>query len=359
MEMRNSPVRWAILLGATAVAIYLCAAVLRPFLDVIAWSIVLVITFYPLHRRVLRRTRHGSFSAFISSFLAVLTILVPVLLVTALLVREVADLKNLLQERLDHTQGLTGLAPVRQVLEWLNQRFGLDIGKLSQSISQHASQITQVAAKYSVAFAGSITNLIISFVFTIFTVFYLFRDGDRLVARIPDLLPFDRLQSETLIRRTREVIEGSIYGVLVIALIQGALGTAAFIVLAVPSPVLWGVVMAVASLIPVLGTASVWAPCAIYLLLIGSWGKAVGLAIFGAFVISSVDNFIRPKLVGERVRLNELVMFFSVLGGLQVFGVLGIVLGPVLFAVTGSLIEVLRQIEPASRSAPSTVDKPG
>jgi predicted PurR-regulated permease PerM len=145
----------------------------------------------------------------------------------------------------------------------------------------------------------------------------------------------------------------------VITLIQGTLGTVSFIVLGVPSPVLWGVVMAVASLIPLLGAASVWVPCAIYLLVIGSWGKAIILSAFGAVVISSVDNFLRPKLVGEKVKLNELVMFFSVLGGLQVFGVLGIVLGPVLFAVTGSLIEVLRQTETASRPTSSAVDKRG
>jgi predicted PurR-regulated permease PerM len=107
----------------------------------------------------------------------------------------------------------------------------------------------------------------------------------------------------------------------------------------------------VASLIPMLGAATVWAPCAIYLAVTGSWGKAIILAAFGGLVISSVDNFLRPKLVGERVRLNELVMFFSVLGGLQVFGVLGIVLGPVLFAITGALIQAFRHIELGSKAS--------
>jgi predicted PurR-regulated permease PerM len=93
------------------------------------------------------------------------------------------------------------------------------------------------------------------------------------------------------------------------------------------------------------GTASVWIPGAGYLLLTGHWGKATILGAFGALVISSVDNFLRPKLVGDRVRLNELVMFFSVLGGLDVFGVLGIVAGPVVFAITGSLLDALRQVE--------------
>jgi predicted PurR-regulated permease PerM len=333
--------------------------VLRPFFDVIAWSIVIVITFHPIHQRLLNRTGHPSLSAFLSTILVVLTILVPLLLVTALVVGELADLRNALQERLKDATNIGVIAPIRHVMEWLNERFGLDIEKVLQTISQHASGITQVAAKYSLAFAGNVTNLIVSFVFTVFTTFFLFRDGERLVARIPDLLPFERLQSESLIRRTREVIDGSIYGVLVIALAQGALGGLALFVLSVPSPVLWGLVMSVTSVIPMLGAAAVWAPCTIYLVIIGSWRKAIILAAFGALVISSIDNFLRPKLVGERVRLNELVMFFSVLGGLQVFGVLGIVLGPVLFAITGSLIQAYRHIErTADFKAPASNDAP-
>jgi predicted PurR-regulated permease PerM len=343
--MRKSPLRWAILLGITAVAIYLCAQVLRPFLDVIAWSIVLVITFHPIHQRLLHHTKQQSLSAFLSTALVVLTILVPLLLVAALVVDEVVDLRNVLQERFKGGVDISDIAPIQHFMEWLDQRFGLETRRVLQTISQHASEITQVAAKYSLAFAGNITNLIVSSVFTIFAMFFLFRDGARLVARIPSLLPFERLQSESLIRRTREVIDGSIHGVLVIALIQGTLGAILFSALKVPSPVLWGLVMTVASLIPVFGAAAVWVPCTIYLVVIGSWGKAIILAALGALVISSVDNFLRPKLVGERVRLNELVMFFSVLGGLQVFGVLGIVLGPVLFAITGSLIEAFRDIE--------------
>jgi predicted PurR-regulated permease PerM len=167
--------------------------------------------------------------------------------------------------------------------------------------------------------------------------------------KIPDLLPLERSQSEGLLRRVRDVIDGSIYGVLVVALIQGGLGGLTFWILGIPSPVLWGLVMAVASMIPLLGTASVWVPGALYLLLTGSWGKAIILAAFGGLVISSIDNFLRPKLVGDRIRLSELVMFFSVLGGLQLFGVLGIVVGPVIFAIAGSLSDTLRGVEADQR----------
>jgi predicted PurR-regulated permease PerM len=343
--MKKHPLKWALLIGVTAAALYLCGLVLWPFLDVIAWSIVLVITFYPAHQHLLAKTRKPALSALLSSLLVVLTILVPMLLATALIVNEVADLRNFLQARFKDGFDLREIGPVRQILEWLEQRAGVSMGSVADTVSQHASELTQITAKYSLTFARNITNVIVSFAFTIFTVFFLFRDGERLVAAIPGLLPLGTAQGEALIRRTRDVIYGSIYGVLVIAVIQGSLGALAFAILRVPSPVLWGLVMSVTSLIPMLGAASVWVPVSIYLLVSGNWGRAIAMAAFGGLVISSVDNFIRPKLVGQRVQLSVLVMFFSVLGGLRVFGLVGIVLGPVLFAITGSLLEALRNAE--------------
>jgi predicted PurR-regulated permease PerM len=148
------------------------------------------------------------------------------------------------------------------------------------------------------------------------------------------------------------VIAASVYGVLVIAVIQGILGGLAFWALGLPSPLLWGVVMIFLSMIPMAGSFVVWVPAAGYLGLSGHWGKALILAVWGTFVIGTVDNFLRPKLVGERTKLHELFIFFSVLGGLQVFGVIGLVLGPVIVAVTIALLDVLRQSDDPTREHP-------
>jgi predicted PurR-regulated permease PerM len=116
-----------------------------------------------------------------------------------------------------------------------------------------------------------------------------------------------------------------------------------FLILGLPSPLLWGVVMFLMSMIPMAGAFIVWVPAALYLLLTGSYVKALVLVVWGVVVIGSIDNFLSPRLVGRRARLHELLIFFSVLGGLQVFGVLGLVIGPVLAAITLALIEVVRQ----------------
>ena len=134
------------------------------------------------------------------------------------------------------------------------------------------------------------------------------------------MLPLERAQANEIFERTRDVIGASVYGVLVIATIQGMLGALAFWVLGLPSPLLWGVVMLFLSMIPMAGSFIVWVPAAIYLAVTGAWLKAVLLTVWGLLVIGTVDNFLRPKLVGERTHLHELLIFFSVLGGLQVFG---------------------------------------
>jgi len=354
MKLPNSPLKWAILLAATTIVIVLCWLMLRPFVDVIAWSIVLVIAFYPVHQHLATRTGRPSLSALLSCLLVVLTILIPVLVVSAVVVSESLNLRDSLLSKFNDGFDVNGVELLGVVMDWVSRFLKLDLTKVGEWIRQHASDLAQMAGRYSLTFAGNVSSLIVSFCFTVFTMFFLFRDGAHMVAHIPDLLPLERSESEALIKRIRDVIDGSIYGVLVIALIQGGLGGLMFWFLAIPSPVMWGLVMAVASLIPLFGTASVWIPGAGYLLLTGNWGKAIILAAFGAVVISSVDNFLRPKLVGDRVKLNELVMFFSVLGGLDVFGLLGIVAGPVVFAIAGTLLDTLRQVETVRDEARQT-----
>ncbi len=139
------------------------------------------------------------------------------------------------------------------------------------------------------------------------------------------------------------MIYASVYGVFVIAVLQGLLCALMFWMLGIPSAVLWGVVTVLTSVLPLVGSAAVWVPGTIYLLATGRWPQAIVLAVWGAVVIGSVDNFLRPKLVGGQVGLSELVMFFSLLGGMQLFGLLGIVLGPVLFAIAGSIFTALSE----------------
>lgn len=345
-------VKWTIFFGAAALIVYLCALVLSPFLQVIGWSAVLAIAFFPIHQRLVRLTGRVTLSAIICSILVVVVILIPLLLLTALAVDQFITLKGYLDERFSEGFSLTAIGPLRPLYDWVTARFDLAQGEIEDWITDHGSEIGRTMAEYSLSIATGLTNLIVSFVFIIFATFLLFRQGEPIVRRIPELLPFESTRSQAMLSRIQDVIYASVYGVLVIALLQGALCAFMFWILGVPSAALWGMVTILTSVLPVVGAAAVWVPGTIYLVFAGSWGKAIVLAIWGTLVISGVDNFLRPRLVGGRVGLSELVMFFALLGGLRVFGVLGIVLGPVLFAIAASILDVLAEGEAALSDSP-------
>jgi predicted PurR-regulated permease PerM len=198
---------------------------------------------------------------------------------------------------------------------------------------------SQLILGFSLSLASNIVSAIIQAFFVLFTMYYLFRDGDKIVARLPSALPLSRAQSETIITRTKEVVSASVYGVVVIAGLQGFLGGVMFWILGIPSALLWAVLMGFICMIPVLGSFLVWVPLSIYLMVTGHWTKALLLLVWGGLVISTVDNFLRPRLIRNHTRLHELFVFFSVLGGISVFGLLGIVLGPVVLAITLGLLQ--------------------
>jgi len=333
--------KWAIFVAAAAFVGYLCVLILKPFLDVLAWAAVLAITFHPWFEALVRKTGRSTLSALLCSVLVVIAFLIPVLTVGGLALTQLLSLIDSFQQTFMNDTGVDTTTTWGRAYAWLAGWSGLDANAVVPWIRRHGSEVARVAAQYSLTIAASVSGAVVSVVFIIFAMFLLFRDGSRLVSAIPGLLPFERAHSEALLIRVREVIHGSVYGIVVIAVIQGALCGGMFWLLGVPSAALWGTVTVLMSVLPVFGSAVVWVPGAIYLASTGHWPQAAVLAVWGTFAISGVDNFLRPRLVGERVGLSEITMFFALLGGLQAFGLLGIVLGPVVFAIAGAVIEML------------------
>ena len=348
--MKTLQARWIALLVVTAFALYLCWQMLLPFVEVLLWAVVLVIVFFPVHRRIEARLKSPGWSAVLSCLLVIVTILVPLTLVTLMVVREATEAAKYLQQNaatlLDPNSPVTG--PLRR---WLEQY--VDINQLlsPEKLAERVQGMGGQIANRTIGYVSGLLGLIVEVFFVIFTMYYLFRDGDRLRHALYSVLPLEKRRAREIFERTRDVISASVYGVLAIAAIQGVLGGLGFWALGLRSPLLWGVVMLFLSMIPMLGSFIVWVPAAIYLAATGYYWKAALLAVWGGVVIGSVDNFLRPKLVGEKTRLHELLIFFSVLGGLQVFGVLGIVLGPVVVAITLALLEVFRRLERESGEA--------
>jgi predicted PurR-regulated permease PerM len=191
---------------------------------------------------------------------------------------------------------------------------------------------------------GGVVSMAVQLALIVFAMFYLFKDARLMRTRLYELVPVENRRIREFFVRTRDVIIACTYGTLLVSVIQGSLGGLAFWALGLPSPVLWGVVMVFASIIPTLGAFIVWIPAAVYLAVNGHGWQAVALTLWGSIVIGLADNLLRPILIGNRARMHELLVFFGVLGGLELFGVLGLFIGPVIFAITLSLVEALREV---------------
>jgi predicted PurR-regulated permease PerM len=314
---------------------------LRPFIGVLAWAVVLVIVFYPVHQRLALRFKRPGLSALISCILVVLLAVLPLTVLTIAIAEELAKVIPNLPAQISQLMNPQA-SPFGRAAEWIQYRFGVDPLRSQEFMVSQLQRVSGFMLGFSLSVAGNIVSGIVKAFFVIFTMYYLFRDGDKILDNLPAAMPLSRPQSEAIINRTREVVNASVYGVVSIAALQGLLGGIAFWVLGIPSPLLWAVLMTFICMIPILGSFLVWVPLSIYLIAQGHWTKAILLILWGGLVVSTIDNFLRPKWIKNQTRLHELFVFFSVLGGISVFGLLGIVLGPVVLAITLGLLQTFR-----------------
>jgi len=332
---------WAII---GAILVILCYLVIRPFLEVILWTVLLAIFFRRLYWEINERLRNKNLSALISAVLVTCLVVVPLWLLLSALVGQLSQFVDALRKG-GLTSDLDSLLKSNRVrcsaYDWLDARFGMDrIASLARSNLQRIADyvLNRVGSAVQWLF-GSILDAFL----VLISLFFFFRDWDLIVAKLKALIPLPGEEVDWVFRRTRDVIHASIYGRGVTAMAQGTLSGLAFWVLGLQGALLWGAVTAVISLIPMLGPFVIWIPAAIYLALKGSIIKSLLLVIWGAAVVGLVDNFLYPTLVGSRTRMHTLLILFTILGGIQAFGVIGIFLGPLVFALGLSLLERFSQ----------------
>ena len=332
--------RWLSLLAITLIALYLCWLIIAPFMDVILWAAVLAIIALPYHRKLRDRGLGPNTAAVVSTIGVCLVIIIPVALVVAAMATQIPN-KDQIMGWFDQLKEI--IAPGSRVYRIVDPYYDLDRFQDPATLKSYVSPYTQKALQITLGIVYSLLGSGVSITFALFTLFYLLRDNHKIGAAIANALPLKKEQSKHVFHRCDEIIQASVQGVLFISAIQGAMGAAAYWVLGVPGFILWGVVMFVTSMIPALGAVVAWVPIAIFLAATGHWWKALILAVWGGAIIGSVDNFLRPRLVGSKTGMHDLVIFFSVLGGLQVFGILGLFVGLVVVAVAVAIFEVFRQ----------------
>ena len=323
--------------GALLLLGYLVYEITAPFLVPLAWSAVLAIFFYPLHEKVLRRLKPTR-AALVSTLAVTFLLIVPALLVLFYTSKQAIDAAGKAQVLL---QAPDKALPTH-MLDWLKSQLPESLQDVD--ISDQLKQGAETAARYLAARLGGLVRNLFTFFLDLFVVifalFFMFRDGDEVVRAIKHLVPFDHAIQEDMVRESQELIFASVAVGLLIAAIQGALGGLAFAIVGVGAGIFWGVLMGFFSLLPVVGSALIWLPAAIWLAITGHVWKGLIIAAICGGVSTVADNIVRPLLLRNRTHLNELLLFISVLGGIEVFGLLGLVAGPTIVAAAMGVFRV-------------------
>ncbi|RPJ08334.1 MAG: AI-2E family transporter [Deltaproteobacteria bacterium] len=340
----------------TFLCFYLLYQILSPFLTAILWAILLAMVFYPLYDKVRKFMRKKELlSALAMTVLVVLVIILPSSLLMISLANEAVDAYHRLDEMMKTGQLQAYFEEIaeRPVLNWIwssvRQYFteaGVDPAGF---LLKNLKQISTFLFNQTSTVLKGISTFVAGFFFTLLSLYYLFKDGDHLFKKFKEMIPIPSKERNLLIRRFRDMVHATIYGGILIAILQGVLGGLAFWFLGIHSPVLWGTAMAFLSFIPIGGTALIWAPATLLLFLQGDFLRGLILLVVGVFGISMVDNLLRPHFISARTNIHPLLLFFAVLGGIQAFGLIGIVVGPLIATLCITLIEIYIQ---AGRFAP-------
>lgn len=350
LEKRASKIFLAVL---AAVAVYLCYLIAKPFLSAIIAALVIAIVFFPLYAKIHRLIGNRNTAAALSTFLVLVIVLVPAAVLGVAVSKELTESYQSLSKQSVYSGSAS--PDISQLLDRSLQAIGRYVDLSGFDARATLLRWLEQASRYLVGVGAAAVSNVFSFavnlVVIFITLFFLFREGSRLRMRAAGLLPLNTEQVERLFTTINNTVVANVYGGLAVAAAQGFLTGLAFWVLSVPSSIMWGVLTAVASLVPVVGSAMIWAPAGIALMVGGHWSKALILLIWGAAVVGQVDTVVRPYVIGKQVRVNTLLLFFSLLGGIRAFGFMGLFIGPVVLSVTVAVFAMLEEMNSAQPSS--------
>jgi predicted PurR-regulated permease PerM len=311
--------------------------VLRPFAGALLWGVVFAIVFAPVYRRLEHWMRgRASLAAIVTELIVVVMLILPLLFVTSALIGEVTGLYQGIQSGsvspsryLEH---LFSVAPpwVLDVLE----HFGISsLVEVQARASSAVVRASQLLAPRVLNLGHNILGFTLALFVMLYVLFFLLREGGSLAAHIREAIPMRAERVDALFARFAAVVRATVKSNLTIAVLQGAFGALIFMLLGIRSPILWGALMAILSLLPLVGAILVWLPTALYLVMTGSTWQGAILIVYGVLVIGLVDNVVRPLMVGKDARMPDYLVLLSTLGGISVFGVNGFIIGPLIAAL--------------------------
>jgi predicted PurR-regulated permease PerM len=330
-------------LVVAAVLGYALLLIFAPFLGPMTWAAFLAFLLYPLNLRLRRRLRGRAPAAGVLTFLAPIVILLPL---SALSLDFVAQISTLLQKvqksaaELD-IKSLSDLQQfpwIARINVWLEVHSGISAEQIQSWLIAGTREVLKRAASVGGGFFLGALGSLLGFAIMLFLLFFFLRDGDVMLARARRLIPLDDERKERLFRQLGGVTRAIVIGTSLTAVLQGFLLGVGFTIASLPSPVVFGVLAALLSMLPVGGAAFVWIPAVIWLSFAGRWGFAIFMLAWGV-LLGGLDNVLRPMLISGRAKISALAVFIGVLGGIPAFGAIGLIAGPVLLSLALALIE--------------------
>jgi predicted PurR-regulated permease PerM len=340
----KTPGQW-FLVAIFGIILYLCFRIMQPFLLPIFLALILSTLLDPVYEALARRMKNRtSLAAALVCLGLTVAILLPVLFLSISLAREANDAYQHLKNPETVRKIADWLEPasnpvLRRIQPWLPSSWRFENFEIGAQLGSQAQRIGVAVLAVATTFAAGMFNFLMDYFIMLVVLFFLLRDSAYFAEGIRWISPLSETQETMFVERFRVVARATVLGNLLTALTQGTISGLIFLVLGLPNPILWGAVTALLSLIPLIGTALMWVPWTIYLLAIGSYGRALTFVVTQVAVVGGIDNFLRPMLIKGRVRMHTVVVFFSVLGGIGYFGILGMFFGPLIFAIAVALLE--------------------
>ena len=334
-------------------------AIIGVFLEPVFWAVVLAILFGPMHEKLVRQVGGRRTLASVISLLAVLLLVIlPLVGIGVAVTREATTLYGLIASGQVDVE-----APIHAIEQWLPRAsdflegLQIDLARVREGLANAAVTVSQFAASQAIVLGQSAISVLVLFILTLYLLFFFFRDGLEIIETLIRAMPLGDPRERRLFSRFAQVSRATVKGTLVVGIVQGTMGGLAFWILGLGAPVLWGVVMAVLSMLPAVGSFIVWGPAAIYLFATGSVAKGLVLVILGALLIGTVDNVLRPLLVGRDTQMPDYLILLSTLGGLVIFGLSGFVIGPIVAALFITVWEMfVEEFSELDDTVPSPMD---
>jgi len=326
------PVALAIL---TVVLVALCMVLVFPFLPALAWGVALAVIAWPLQSWMSLRVSRRGLATGLTTAVVVVLIVLPGLFVAYCLTREAANTADRFREEQGGStmrDKLAGTPGLGEPVNWL-ERVGVNVDREAhRAVEANTRDLSALVQ-------GSLMGLV-QFAVAMFILFHLLQDREFLLSRARSLLPMTRFEADRVVKSAADSVHANLHATLVTSVIDGIGGAVMFWLLGLPSPVTWGVVMFFLSFLPLLGTWLIWLPAAAFLGLSDQWPQALVLVAWGVASSIVVDNIIYVRIAGDRMRLHQVPALLAFLGGLAVFGVSGMIIGPGILAVTVAVLDV-------------------